>query len=41
MLKEDHLYGGEIAVRIEASAGANRLIAVSIVRMNFLRRLRF
>ena len=31
MVKEYHLYGCEIAVRIEASARANMLIAGSIV----------
>ena len=35
MVKEDHLYGCEIAVRIEASA--NMLIAGSIVRIHLLR----
>lgn len=37
MVKEDHLYGCEIAVRIEASARANMLIAGSIVRIHLLR----
>ena len=38
VVKEDHLYGCEIAVRIEASARANMLIAGSIVRIHLLRR---
>lgn len=38
VVKEDHLYGCEIAVRIEASARANTLIAGSIVRIHLLRR---
>lgn len=37
MVKEDHLYGCEIAVRIEASARANMRIAGSRVRIHLLR----